>query len=288
MTLVELWDFGDLDATRSRFVERLEMARSVADAQEAACVLTQLARIDGLQGHYAEGREKLAEARALAPEGPSEAEVRIDLETGRIANEEGNREAAADCFQRAFKRARSLGLDGLAVDALHMLAIVAPPERALELAREAESLVEARGEALQGWLGPILNNAGWTLFDLGRYDDAVSCFRRDAALRERLGRTSERQIADWNAGFALRIAGKLDEAAAIQVALEQEIGKGGAGIAYVYEELSELADMRGEGEKAGIYARKALDAHEAEGINKAQNADKIARLVSLAKSGSSA
>lgn len=286
MKLAALWDFHDLEATRSRFTERLAAARSSGDLDAVACVLTQIARIDGLQGSTEDAHAKLNEAARLATSQSGEAAVRIALETGRLARDEGNAKEAARLFQHAIDRAKNLQLNELAVDALHMLAIVAPPERALELANEAQSLVEAGGEELRGWLGPILNNAGWSLFDSGRYDEAVSCFKRDAALRNTIGATAERQIADWNAAFTLRAAGKLDEAEQIQHDLESEIGAQGDGVAYVFEELAELADAKGEVDKAAAYAQKALQAHGAAGIDKDVNAEKLDRLNTLVKAAS--
>lgn len=283
MKLEALWDFHDLEATRSRFAERLAAARSSGDLESAACILTQIARIDGLQDSRKDAHEKLNEAARLATSPSGEAAVRIELETGRLARDEGNATEAARLFQQALDLAKTLQLNELAVDALHMLAIVAPPERALELANEAQSLVEAGGEELRGWLGPILNNSGWSLFDLGRYDEAISCFKRDAALRNAIGATAERQIADWNAAVALRAAGKLDEAEQMQHDLETEIGAQGEGIAYVFEELAELADAKGEIGKAATYAQKALQAHDAAGIDKDVNAEKLHHLNALAK-----
>lgn len=280
MKLATLWDFDDLEATRIRFAERLDVARASEDMDAAACVLTQVARIDGLQGAFEEARAKLNQAVQLSASG--EVTVRVDLERGRIARDEGDPDKAARLFQRALDHAKSLNLNELAIDAIHMLAIVATPERSLELAHEAQSMAEAGDDELRGWLGPILNNAGWALFDLGRYDDALSCFKRDAELRNTSGAKAERQIAEWNAAFTLRAAGRLDEAVQMQLRLETEIGAQGKGIAYVFEELAELADLKGDADKAAVYARKALEAHNAAGLGKDADAGRLHRLQALA------
>lgn len=281
MKLGQLWDFNDLAATRQRFIERLKAAQSANLAEEAACVLTQLARIDGLEGAFEEAEAKISRARDIAPNDSDEAAVRIALEAGRFARDQGDADGAERAFQVAADRARDAGLDALALDSLHMQAIAAPPERAMQLAEEARAIISRGHPGLRGWLGPILNNLGWTLSDAGCYDDALDCFRRDSALRAEIGATFERQIADWNAGFVLRKAGRLEEAKNVQSALEIEVGESGAGIAFVYEELSELAEAQGDRSTSRRYAQKALAAHRADGVSEAQEPEKFARLTAL-------
>ncbi|KAE9624747.1 hypothetical protein [Parasedimentitalea maritima] len=281
MKFEHLWDFNDLPATRQRLSERFEVVRATDQLEEAACILTQLARIDGLEGAFAVAEAKLAIACDLATNQSGEAAVRIALETGRLARDQGDVDRAERSFQLAARQARVSGLYTLALDALHMQAIAASPERAMQLADDAQSLIDCGDPGLRGWLGPILNNLGWTMFDAHRYEDALNCFRRDALLRAELGATVERQIADWNAGFVLRKAGRLEEAEATQAALESEVGESGTGIAFVFEERAELSAARGDWPAARRYAEKALVAHRGDGISNAEEPEKFARLAAL-------
>ena len=193
-----------------------------------------------------------------------------------------NAAAATDLFWTAHDRARAADLPGLTLDALHMLAILAPADDALALASEAEALVEAAGADYRPWLGPILNNLGWTLFEDGRHDDAAGCFGRDSALRAELGRTDQRRIADWNLGYVLRNAGKVDVAFNVQQTLAAELEPDGPRIAFVYSELAELHAMCGRAAEAGDYARKSLAAHEAAGTLDAMLAERRAHMERLA------
>lgn len=280
----ELWNFNDLEVTRQRFEERLHVARSEGRASNAAAALTQLARIDGLERAFEAAESKLTEARALAPDDVGVA-ARIALETGRLARDQGDVAAAEQQFETALQLARQAGEDALALDSLHMLAISAPPDRALQLATTAEGVVAAGAPSLRAWLGPFLNNLGWTLCDAGRHEEAISCFHRDAALRAELGATGERQIADWNAGLVLRLSGRIEEARAVQTALEAEIGPAGDGIAFVLEELAELAAAGANRVRAQELAARAIDAHRASGLSEANDPDRFARLVALRDGG---
>ena len=278
MDIRSAWDFNDLPATRSRLTDLLAAAEGAA----AACVLTQLARVDGLEKDFAAASAKLDRARALVPTAAGEAGARIALEAGRLARDQGDPAAAADLFRTARNGAQAAGLPGLALDALHMLAILAPADEAVTLAAEAEALVEAAGADYRPWLGPILNNLGWTLFEDGRHDDAAGCFGRDSALRAELGRTDQRRIADWNLGYVLRNAGKVDVAFNVQRTLAAELEPDGPRIAFVYSELAELHAMCGRVAEAGDLARKSLAAHAAAGTLNNMLAERRAHMERLA------
>jgi tetratricopeptide (TPR) repeat protein len=165
-----LWDFDDLDATEARF----RALRAEA--------LTQLARVEGLRDRFEEGDRLLDEIVEQDPR----VRIRLDLERGRLRRSGGDKEAALPLFESAFAKAVEAGEDWLAADAAHMCALAAPDSdgfrawttRGIELAESSE--------AASYWLGPLLNNLGWELFDAGEHGQALEAFERalDVRLRD--------------------------------------------------------------------------------------------------------
>src|SRR5579863_1104716 len=93
-----LWDFDDLDGSERRFDEQLHTESS--DDRRAE-VLTQLARVQGLRGKFAEGELLIEQALALS-DGSAVVEARIHIERGRLRNSSGDAGAALPMFEAAF------------------------------------------------------------------------------------------------------------------------------------------------------------------------------------------
>jgi len=130
-----LWDFGDPAASE----RRLASALAGAVGTDAAVLRTQVARALGLQRRFAEASAILSTVNA----GDSAlVATHLDLERGRILNSGGAPAASRPHFLGALQRAEAAGLEFLAADAAHMLAIIEPGdaavpwvERALAIAR---------------------------------------------------------------------------------------------------------------------------------------------------------
>ncbi|TML23063.1 MAG: hypothetical protein E6G32_06805, partial [Actinobacteria bacterium] len=75
-----LWDFDDLDASERRLRAQLEQETSDPGRAE---VLTQLARVEGLRGNFAQCAQVLDKAEPLAASN-AVANVRLELERGRM------------------------------------------------------------------------------------------------------------------------------------------------------------------------------------------------------------
>src|SRR3954453_21880927 len=148
-----LWDFDDPAASGERFLDVAEHA----DEPDRTAWLTQYARALGLQERYDEAHQVLD---PLASDDP-QAATYLDLERGRVLNSSGRPEEARPLFESAVRTAERAGLDALHVDALHMVAIAAPPEDQHEL--NARALAVARASSDQrarDWDASLLNNTG--------------------------------------------------------------------------------------------------------------------------------
>jgi tetratricopeptide (TPR) repeat protein len=200
-------------------------------------VQTQVARALGLQGQFEPAIQLLDSLRSRDPE----LVARLDLERGRVLNSSGHPDEARRLFEAAFGGASDARLEFLAVDALHMLAIVAPPAEQDGFNRRALELAEAAADPrARQWRGSLLNNMGWSAFDRGDLDTALALFEDALAAREEQGKQSEIVVARWCIARCLRELARVDEALAIQLELAAELTAGGKTDQYVDEELSIL------------------------------------------------
>lgn len=246
----QLWDFQDPAGSELRF-----LAAEVAAAEPLVSVLrTQVARSRGLQGKFSEARATLPQT-ATTPI----AQVYVLLEAGRIDRSEALKtkqpvpSSAAESFRAAFQRADAHGFHGLAADALHMLALVAPdPESEIEANRRAlDYVLGSQDPEAQRWEGSLRHNLGYALHTAGRLEDALTEFELTLACREKEGSPHQIHIAHWMIAWTLRGLGRWSEALAIQRQLEASADPPDP---YVREELAALYRLLGDDAKAADYA----------------------------------
>jgi tetratricopeptide (TPR) repeat protein len=265
LDLTELWDFSH----PARSEERLRAALATVSGDDALILQTQIARTFGLRGDFAHARQILAEIAPSVEQAGGEARVRHALEWGRTLSSavhtaesqtEPVREAARAAFGRALTIAQAEALDGLAIDALHMLAFVdSAPAEQLRWGLQALAVMEASSQpAAQQWEGSLRNNVGYALHQLGRYGEALAQFELALAWRERTGSAESIRVARWMVAWTLRFLGRSDEALALQLQLEQACEAAGAPDPYVFEELEHLYRARNDMPRAAAYAVRRL------------------------------
>lgn len=206
-----LWDFDDIDASERRLDEQLQSETSDAGRAE---VLTQLARVQGLRGTFAEGDRLIDQAQALS-DGSAAVEARIQIERGRLRNSNGDADLALPIFEAAFEIAANGGERYLAADAAHMAAIASPDrEGKLEWTdRGIRIATETTDRDVAYWLGPLYNNLGWEYQDAGEYEAALEAFEHALASRRRYPEMPALiQHAQEAVAEALRALGREDEA----------------------------------------------------------------------------
>ena len=181
-----LWDFDDLDASEQRFRTRLDAETTDAGRAE---VMTQIARVEALRGDFDKCLELLDEAEPLAGDDPV-ANIRLELERGRMFRSSGDPEAAYPLFQGAFARALEADERYLAGDAAHMCAIAVDD-------RELQEQWTQRGldEGDPYWAGPLYNNLGVAYSEAGDHARALELF--ELALEARLRDPDNEQAIEW-------------------------------------------------------------------------------------------
>jgi tetratricopeptide (TPR) repeat protein len=274
-----LWDFDDLETSETRFRARLaEEPSPVARAE----VLTQLARIHGLRGDFADGDAVLDEAVSLADDSAL-ANARIDLERGRLRRSSGDPAAALPLFESAFAVSLDAGASFVAADAAHMAALAAPAredvvawtKRGIEVAEEHESA--------SYWVGPLLNNLGWEYYDAGELEPALDAFERALAARERDPEDAAAiEIALYAVGKTLRALGRSSEAVPL---LERALASAEARAhadGWLHEELAEEYAALGRTAEASAQATLAIPLLERDDPSFADDAERRERLAELA------
>lgn len=230
--LTELWNFDDPAGSE----QRLRAAQVEAPETEAAVLQTQVARALGLQGRYAEALAVLDGIECTDPE----VTVRSLLERGRVYRSRGDVAAAAPLFEAAVAAADQ-GLEGLAIDAMHMVALTLKGDVQIAYTRGILDRARAsRDPSARRWLASLLNNLGMAYSDQGEWQLALQTF--DEALAERrTGSDLEATFAArWMVAWALRHLGRTAEARDAQLALQADLIAAGREDPYVHEELALL------------------------------------------------
>lgn len=262
--IYEAWDFADPDASRQEFQIRSDSAKSESTRQ---IWRTQIGRSYGLEKDFARAREILGDVeakQAFIPPGPEKHHLRARqaIEWARVLNSEGDPTSARSFFDRAYEEAEAAGAEGLAIDALHMIAIVEGRtggpnqsrrwnERALALARQSQDPDARR------WRASLLNNLAWDLHDAGDAAGALTLFEEALTLRLESGQAAATEMAEWAVGRTLRTLGRHEEALAVQRRLASE--PPGAEDGYVHEELGENLQALGREAEASVSFARARE-----------------------------
>jgi tetratricopeptide (TPR) repeat protein len=221
-----LWDYSQPDHTEIRFREIL--LQIPEDDPALLELLTQIARAQGLQRKFDKAHLTLDQVERRLGGIASRPQLRYLLERGRVFNSLGHAGQARPFFEQALELATQLNEDFYAVDALHMLAIIAPPGQNLPLNLKAIKLAESSADKrARYWLGSLYNNAGWSYHDMRDYASALAAFEKAEAYRRAKGNVNEIRIAVWCVARALRSLDRVEEALSKQMALKDEFESAG-------------------------------------------------------------
>ena len=250
------WDFGKPAVSEQRF--RAELAKWPPDSAQAQEVRTQIARALGLQRKFGDAHAILDTVEPKLADMPPHVRVRYLLERGRALNSSGEPQRAVPPFTDALALAEREHDEFYAVDAAHMLGIAAPPRDRLGWNLKALALAEAAADTrARDWRASLYHNIGWTYFDDGDASRALDYWQKALAVRDAMGDAGRIRVAKWTVARGYRAVGRLDDAEKIQRALVVEFDALGEPDGYVYEELAEIALVRGDAASAQRWATKA-------------------------------
>lgn len=287
--LASLWDFGDPAASERRFRELLAEIDPAQRPHDAAEVLSQIARAEGLQRRFDAAWQTLARAESILDGSDSRARVRIRLERGRIMNTSGDASGSVAEFEPAWAMAKRLREDALAVDAAHMLGIVVPDEGGHDWNMRALRLAESSADpAARRWTASLRNNIGWWLHDRGRLEEALGMFTHALAEREQAGRRGDTLVARWMVARCLRSMTRFDEALKLQRDLAADHAREGSEDGYVQEELGECLLALGKPADAAPHFRRAHELLSTDPHLAATAPERLQRISRLAEGGAGA
>jgi tetratricopeptide (TPR) repeat protein len=257
----DLWDYTKPEETEQAFRRILSKGTVSGDwqAEERVYYLqlkTQIGRTLGLQGRFEEAHAILDEVEGEMAGGDI-VEARYLLERGRAFNSSKRAAEAVPLFLRSFEIAKDIGADFYAVDALHMLGIAAETAeermdwnlKAIDYAKMSDQ------ERANNWLASLYNNTAWGLFDAEQYEAALDLFQQAQTLQEARGDDRLIGIARWCVAKTLRMMGRVEEALAIQRALDAEGKQDG----FTEEEIAECLLALGDAEAARPYFQLAYE-----------------------------
>lgn len=278
------WTFSDPAGSERRFIAMAEQALAGGDTETVLQARTQQARTHSIRGQF-DHAHAILDAVADAADGAGDVTyARLYLERGRTFNSAGLKDVAVAAFQIALDAAEQSGNDYLTIDAMHMIGIALKGEMSLRWNRRGIERCERTTDVrARSWLGPLYNNAAWTLFDGGQYEEALTIFQKDEVYRRSIGADVQADIARYAQGRTLRAMGRCDEAFEIQAALlasAQSAGRPADG--YVHEELAELYMLRNDTAAAATHAAHAYGALSHDRWHVRNEPARLQRLIAIA------
>ncbi len=280
-----LWDYDDPAGTERVFRDVLAREGAKLANPRKAELLSQIARTLGLQRRFDEAHALLDEAFSLAAN-DDRARARCLLERGRALNSGGRRPESVALFHEAAAAADRAGADDFAVDALHMLAIVSPPDESMRWHRAGIERARASADAkARNWLGSLYNNLGWSLHAGGSFDEALRAFEDALQARVVEGAAAKIRIARWCIARAKRSLGRVEEALAEQTALHEECERIGERDGFGCEEIGECLLALGRGVDARPHFARAHELLSRDAWLVEAEPQRIERLRRLGESG---
>ncbi|WP_421280639.1 hypothetical protein [Aeromonas taiwanensis] len=278
-----LWDYQDPAASALRFQQLLAEADN-QDLQYELELLTQIARTHSLRRQFAQAHRLLDEIEPRLTEATPRAHLRALLERGRTFNSAGDKARARALFEQAWQHGLKHEERYLAIDAAHMVAIAAPLEEQSHWHQLAMDLAErSQDKRVRGWLATLYNNQGWTLFELGRLDDAIVCQQKCLTWHEQHNNRAKAFIARWSLARLCRAKAQHEQAMADLKQLQADMNAARAPEdGYVFEELGENA-LALDDPAAPEYFARAWFLLSQDGWLQANEGERLARLKLLAK-----
>jgi len=203
---------SEYDAAATVYEQAAQQAATAGDRETQTEALAQVARCFATRGRKDEGRPWLAQAAALADPAAPRGWSRYIGVRGRFEWQDGDLAAARATFETMYDYCRRHGLADRAIDAAHMVALVAESP-ADQIAWGRKGIAEAEAAGITTWLGPLWNNLGATFEQIKDYAGALDAYQHARMYHHQHGTDRQQRIADWAVGHAHRLVGDSDEAA---------------------------------------------------------------------------
>jgi len=173
--------------------------------------LSQVARMNLILGNKDEGREWLGKAAGRASDTEPMGWSRYLGVKGRFEWKDDDLKTARETFDEMYMYCNTNALWSRAVDAAHMIAIVAEtPDEQIKWNLRGIEAAESAGD--ESWLGPLWNNLACTYYDFKRFDEALDAYLKAREYHWKHSGEIAKLFADYSVGMTYRLLGKLDKA----------------------------------------------------------------------------
>ncbi len=207
----DVFQSRDYDAALEKYTEVVQTAHKEFNRSVEVEALSQVARMNLVLGNREEGETWLGRAAERASENDPMGWSRYLGVKGRFEWKADDLKQARATFDQMFEFCDANALWGRAVDAAHMIAIVAEsPEEQIEWGRRGIEAAEA-GD-VESWLGPLWNNLAGIYHDLKQFDSALECYTKAREYHWRFSGEVGKLFADYHVGMTYRLLGNFDEA----------------------------------------------------------------------------
>jgi len=207
----EVFQSRDYAAALEKYRAVLDIARREFNRPVEVETLAQMARMNLLLNQKDEGRQWLEEAEKKVSESDPMGWSRLLGVKGRFQWQDNDLKSARETFETMYAYCTTNALWSRAIDAAHMIAIVAEtPEDQIEWGRRGIEAAEAGDH--EDWLGPLWNNLAATYYDIKKYDSALACYLKAREYHWRHSGEMGKLFADYHVGMTYRYLGQFDEA----------------------------------------------------------------------------
>jgi tetratricopeptide (TPR) repeat protein len=254
----KLWNYNDPAATEKKFRDILPRAEASHDTSYLALLLTQIARTEGLQSEFGKAHATLDRVEKMLTPDLKFARVRYLLERGRVFNSSDHQDKSLPLFHQADELAESIHEMGLAIDAIHMVAIAEPdPKQQVEWNLKGIAMVES-DPRWNGWLRAFFNNIGESYLSLKDYKNAANYFHKLAVFeQEKDGGANIYTIKDE--AKTLRLGGHPEKSLAMMEPVFKKLQSEKKDDGYIREELAEALFASGKKVEAKPHFLKAYE-----------------------------
>ncbi len=259
----------EYDKALAKYSEALKASQSEFNNSVEVEALSQIARMNLITGNKEEGRKWITEAGEKARESDPMGWSRYLGVKGRFEWQDNDLKTSYITFDQMYTFCHVNALWGRAVDAAHMIAIVAEtPEEQIEWGRKGIEAAEASEN--ESWLGPLWNNLAGTYWENKQYDTALECYLKAREYHWRFSGEIAKLFADYHVGMTHRFLGNYKEARQWLrpvLAWAERLENHGA-IGQACEDLGE-ADIAENLSQSGLeFLKRARDEYKLEGYDK--------------------
>lgn len=264
----ETFQARDYQAALEEYQQTVVMAHDEFNRSVEIEALAQVARMNLILGNKEVGKMILEQAAERADDADPQGWSRYLGVKGRFEWKDNELEKARATFEEMYNYCRANSLHSRAIDAAHMVAIVAESfEDQVEWGKLGIEAAEKTDN--EKWLGPLWNNLAGTYFDKKDFSNALDCYIKAREFHWRFSGEVGKLYADYHVGMTYRLLGEYDEAAKWlrPVLAWAERLENHSAIGQACEDLGEIEAASGNKKIALEYLRRARAEYQAEGFD---------------------